>query len=196
MPQNILINLKGKQLGDLRVLQKIAPKKKGGRPRWRCVCSCGRRITVSHVRLIHKVNHKTHCGCKRKGLPTLQKIEYHAWWDAKGRCHNKKHPSYPQYGAHGIRMCKEWRTSFKAFFVHMGPRPSDKYSLDRKDPFGNYEPGNVRWATTKTQARNKKGTKYIIHPIKKIRTTAAEAAEDIGMRYQTFRQWMIDRGEW
>ena len=37
----------------------------------------------------------------------------------------------------------------------MGERPQD-YSLDRINPFGNYEPGNIRWADAETQANNKK----------------------------------------
>lgn len=192
---NTLTPLKGTMCGDLYVIQKVA-QGKHRRPQWRCECVCGKRITVSHNRLIDKKRPKTHCGCKNKGLPTLYKREYHAWSDAQARCHTKHHPSYPSYGAKGIRMCKEWQESFKVFLDYIGPRPSELHSLDRINPFGNYEPGNVRWATTKTQARNKKGTKYIIHPVKKIRMTAAEAAEDMGMRYQSFRQMMIDKGDW
>lgn len=35
-----------------------------------------------------------------------------------------------------------------------------KHSLDRINPDGNYEPGNVRWATKAVQASNKSG-RYI-----------------------------------
>jgi hypothetical protein len=37
----------------------------------------------------------------------------------------------------------------------MGERP-EGMTLDRIDPEGNYEPGNVRWADAKTQAANKR----------------------------------------
>ena len=42
------------------------------------------------------------------------------------------------------------------FLEHIGPRPSGEHSLDRINPFGNYEPGNVRWATAEVQANNKR----------------------------------------
>ena len=157
--QNELTPLKGMQIGDLLVLQKIPQKK--GRPKWRCLCVCGRRVSVAHQRLIHKVHPKTHCGCKSKGLATLYKVEYHAWWDAKQRCHDKNHPGYPSYGAKGIRMDEAWQNSFELFLDVVGPRPSKLHSLDRIDAHGNYEPGNIRWATVKEQARNKKTTKWV-----------------------------------
>jgi hypothetical protein len=80
--------------------------------------------------------------------------EYRAWWNAKLRCFSATCPDFHNYGGRGVSMCVEWRDSFAAFFAHIGPLPGPGYSLDRINNDGNYEPGNVRWATRREQAFN------------------------------------------
>ena len=192
-----LTNLRGEKVGELLVIKRLYGAK-GKRPKWLCKCTvsgCGKEIRVSHNRLIDKSNPKTHCGCQRGGLPKQYKKEYHAWWDAKSRCHNPDHPSYKNYGAKGIRMCDRWRKSFKHFIEDMGKVPKGK-SLDRKDPHGRYEKKNCRWATDKEQARNKKNTKYVEHPKSKKQVPAAQLAEELGLTYQQLRNRLIDQGKW
>lgn len=56
-------------------------------------------------------------------------------------------------------MCREWKESFDSFHdwaVSYGYR--DSLTLDRKDPEGNYEPSNCRWASNKVQANNKRNS--------------------------------------
>jgi hypothetical protein len=72
------------------------------------------------------------------------------------RCRNPNNPYFHNYGGRGIRLCPEWESSFLAFLKAVGPRPSPRHQLDRKDNNGNYEPGNVRWATKKEQAHNQR----------------------------------------
>ena len=116
--------------------------------------------------------HKTkgYCGThymryKSTGSPFKTKNERHGmegtyiyskWLGIKQRCYYKGHKQYNNYGGSGIKMCDLWRKSFTAFYEHIGDPPKGDYSIDRIDPYGNYEPGNVRWADRTTQARNRK----------------------------------------
>jgi hypothetical protein len=91
--------------------------------------------------------------------------EYGIWNAMRQRCTNPKSQKWEHYGARGIRVCDEWLKSFISFYEHIGPKPGPEYSLDRINNDGNYEPGNVRWATIKEQANNqrrpfKNGNRY------------------------------------
>lgn len=71
--------------------------------------------------------------------------EYHLWLKIRRRCHSPNDKNYYCYGAKGISMCPEWRTSFAEFYNYIGPQPSDDYTLKRLDIRKDYEPGNVSW---------------------------------------------------
>jgi lambda repressor-like predicted transcriptional regulator len=81
---------------------------------------------------------------------------YHTWGAMKARCYRRTATNYEGYGGRGVRICERWRTDFAAFLEDVGERPTSRHSLERKDNEGDYEPGNVRWATATEQARNRR----------------------------------------
>lgn len=89
--------------------------------------------------------------------------EYRAWDGMMGRCYRPKYVQFADYGGRGIRVCDKWRASYKEFLADMGRKPSPRHSLDRIDVNGDYEPGNVRWATVVEQHRNTRRTQMITY---------------------------------
>jgi hypothetical protein len=87
--------------------------------------------------------------------------EYSAWKGMIQRCHNTKDKSYKNYGARGIRVCTEWRNSFAVFLDAIGKKPTSLHTVERINNDGNYEPGNVRWATRLEQNNNTRKNRFI-----------------------------------
>ena len=93
---------------------------------------------------------------------TLGYRTYRAWQMMKQRCTNPKTKGYACYGGRGITYAPEWEI-FLPFVAHVGLAPSLRHSLDRIQTTGHYTPGNVRWATTLEQARNRRTNLYITY---------------------------------
>ena len=83
----------------------------------------------------------------------LWKKAYDAYNNAKQRCENPNHMNYPQYGKLGVKMLFP---NFDAFLEYIGLPPNKSVSLDRINPNGNYEVGNIQWASKSIQSYNKK----------------------------------------
>ena len=94
------------------------------------------------------------------GRYSRSSYEHTIWTAIKQRCFNPNNAQYKFYGARGISMCSEWVNSFEVFLSYlndtMGGRPSENHTFDRINSLGNYEPGNVRWATMAEQQRNRR----------------------------------------
>ena len=82
---------------------------------------------------------------------------YSRWASMKQRCLNPNHDAYPRYGGRGIKVCDRWLNSsnyVEDIMSEIGPCPGGRYTIDRIDNNGDYEPGNVKWATWKEQSAN------------------------------------------
>src|SRR3990172_263906 len=150
----------GKKFGMLKVMQRLKDRITGAknvRAQILVQCDCGLRKQMTRYYILRKPNPVTHCGCQKRQVTSYKyNPEYKVWAQMKARCYNEAHRSYKDYGGRGIRVCVEWLDSFEAFFRDMSTRPSPEYTLDRRDPNGNYEKNNCRWATPTEQAGNKR----------------------------------------
>lgn len=84
---------------------------------------------------------------------------YKTWVSMRGRCYNKNNPEYFRYGARGISICRLWM-KFETFYADMGD-PGPGLSIERLNNNKGYSKENCIWATPKTQARNRRTTRWI-----------------------------------
>lgn len=93
----------------------------------------------------------------KKGFHAKYPAEYMAYYDARRRCTNPYHLTNKiNYKNKGVKFLFN---SFEEFINHIGPRLKGT-SLDRINNDGNYEIGNVRWASPTQQCQNKSNNKF------------------------------------
>ncbi len=85
----------------------------------------------------------------------LRSRTFQSYFNMITRCMYPSTKDYLNYGGRGISIHGDWVRSFQTFLQDVGHRPKGT-TLDRIDPDGNYEPGNVRWADNRVQATNKR----------------------------------------
>ncbi len=138
-----------------------------------CSCDCGKTIEAERGNVAY--GRTRSCGClqaevarengrraAKHGHTSGGKMspEYLSWQAMNARCRNPAAENFAEYGGRGITVCGRWRESFAAFLADVGPRRPGT-TLDRVQNDGNYEPGNVRWATPRQQAGNRRTSRLI-----------------------------------
>ncbi len=200
------VDLMGQRFG-LLVVAGVAPARvRGEGTRWLARCDCGASVEVLGKSL--RRGDSRSCGCQRQegarrartshGESVGGRVspEYGALLKAIERCTDTKNKDYPRYGGRGISVCEEWRgpNGASAFIAHVGRKPSPAHTIERISGDGNYEPGNVRWATRLEQSRNRERVKLSAESAAEIRTKMAagavqkDVARDYGLARSTVRR--------
>lgn len=113
--------------------------------------------------------------------------ERQIWHNMIKRCTDPNTVGYEHYGARGIAVCERWARSFDAFLADMGPKPSSRHTLERRDTMAGYSPENCCWATWAQQASNRRNTR-VVEIFGEIKTLGEISRKyDIGIRVLYFR---------
>lgn len=168
----VRIDITGERYGLLTAIEYVGDKQYPCGKKlsaWKCICDCGNETVVLLSGL--RSGKTRSCGCLEKkhreefGNTLIKHGDAHSrlyniWIMMKMRCYNKNNPAYRYYGAKGVAVCDEWKNNYGAFrswAITNGYDESKKWrdcTIDRINPFGNYEPNNCRWIPMEEQYKN------------------------------------------
>jgi hypothetical protein len=169
-------DLAGRRFGRWTALRAEAQRAADRQIVWLCRCDCGTERGVKAGTL--RRGNSTSCGCA--AINSTGHPLYRRWLNMVGRCTKKDHPDWENYGARGITVCGRW-LSFDNFLSDLDESFTPGMQLDRINNEGNYEPGNVRWATPKTNSRNRRKTVVMETPWGRL--PLAEVADRMDIDY-------------
>ena len=168
---------------------------------WACLCDCGDTVTVSGDSLRRGATRS--CGCLQRETASEtisvvstgrlgrknpnfrhghntdangQSPTWRSWQSMTQRCTNTKATGFETYGGDGHKVCERWRGEhgFENFLADMGER-AEGTTLSRYLDSGNYEPGNVEWATWAQQGAERRGktAMLVLHGYHQFQMVAA-----------------------
>lgn len=196
------LNLTGQRFG--RLVVGISESRMGKTQRktyYFCKCDCGNELWTASQNL--RNGRTQSCGCLGREKSREKSFKHgmshtsihNSWMSMIQRCTDKNCKAYPGYGGRGIKVCERWLT-FNNFLEDMGLPPQKGLTLDRIDNDKGYEPGNVRWATRREQANNRRSSRIIEYGGE--RKTVAEWERFLGCRRaalndRLLKGWTIER---
>ncbi|ULF48737.1 hypothetical protein [Bacillus phage BillyBob] len=158
MARRVVENYIGETISRLYIERIVVNNK---RKYFECLCECGNNTTARCDSVLS--GRIQSCGCLRD--ETTKEVHtkhgdshdrlYIIYKNIKARCYNTNHDSYNNYGAKGVTMCDEWKSSyacFKKWSIENGY--TDTLTIDRIENSKGYEPKNCRWSDRYTQANN------------------------------------------
>lgn len=175
-------NFIGTRVGEL-VVQEFVGKNKNNAQYYKCKCTHGgiyckgyTYATKSHLMayLNNKKGGTSSCGCVQKEMHANGNFHkthnlhgtrlYGIYSGMKARCYNPNRPAYKDYGARGIKICKEWLDrehgveNFYNWSLTNGY--TDDKEINRIDENGDYCPSNCEWILRKDDISSKRSTHY------------------------------------
>lgn len=175
-------DLTGQRFGRLLVLGEDGRKHtSGGNIRMlKCKCDCGNIVIKSRSHVLR--GDIQSCGCLLRDISSARARHHltntrihHCWSAMLARC--GKLENYLD-----VSVCDEWKIFENFYEWSMKNGYRDDLTIDRIDPYGNYEPSNCRWANWKTQQNNKRNSKK--YEIDGVFHTASEWADIYGVPYK------------
>lgn len=126
---------------------------------------------------------------KRKRIGIL----YNRWTWIRNATSNPNFIDYPNIGGQGVQCYwpKGQYTQFESYVLaKLGPPRGNRKFLTRIDITGDYEPGNLMWATGQEKGNRGDPHNQII-TYRRRRMSAKDWARSVGMNYHTFRSRLI-----
>ena len=166
------VDRKGQRFGRLLVVERV--ENDGKFTKWKCVCDCGKELSVRTNYLTN--GHVSSCGCFQ-----LERISeshykhglsrhrfYPIWVQMMRRCYSENHPQYRDWGGRGIRVCDEWHNVENFIKWTDKQNPSKGLQIDRENNDESYSPENCRFVSRKIQNGNTRKNVWIEYNNEKL----------------------------
>lgn len=181
-------DISGQRFGTLTAIEMVGSDSKN-RALWKCVCDCGAIVIKLGSEL--RSGHIKSCGNRSKHAIKHGGYKdrlFKVYTSIKQRCCNPNYFQYKDYGGRGIAICQAWLNDYGAFHdwaysngytEEILPNGINKWTIERIDVNGNYEPDNCTFITTQEQQFNKRDN--VILTYKGETKTATEWARELGI---------------